>query len=106
MPPHINLTYQFIAQDEQNSEAIREYEKEMLMMTQLHHPNIVKLVGLCTDSPPYYILTEFMEKGNLAEFLQEVAQSKTDMLSFPDQKLICLQIASGMVEMWTNKTFE
>lgn len=65
------------------------------MMTQLHHPNIVKLVGLCTDSLPYYILTEYMEKGNLTEFLQDIAQSKADKLNFQDQIHILVQIASG-----------
>ena len=65
------------------------------MMTQLHHPNIVKLVGLCTDSPPYYILTEYMEKGNLADYLQDMAQCKTGALTLEDQIKICVQIASG-----------
>ncbi|KAL5255722.1 hypothetical protein ACHWQZ_G011071 [Mnemiopsis leidyi] len=82
--------------DDQSADAIREYEKEMLMMTQLHHPNIVKLVGLCTDSPPYYILTEYMENGNLAEYLQDMAQSKTGALTLADQIHICVQIASGL----------
>ena len=39
-----------------------DYEKEMQMMTQLQHPNIVKLIGVCTDASPYFIVTEFMEK--------------------------------------------
>ncbi|XP_063695354.1 fibroblast growth factor receptor 2-like [Bolinopsis microptera] len=82
--------------DDQSADAIREYEKEMLMMTQLHHPNIVKLVGLCTDSPPYYILTEYMEKGNLADYLQDMAQCKTGALTLEDQIKICVQIASGL----------
>ena len=87
--------YIVLSQDDQSADAIREYEKEMLMMTQLHHPNIVKLVGLCTDSPPYYILTEYMENGNLAEYLQDMAQSKTGTLTLEDKIHICVQIASG-----------
>ena len=50
------------SQDDNNPEAIVEYEKEMIMMTQLKHTNIVQLKGLCTDSPPYFILSEYMEQ--------------------------------------------
>ena len=74
------------------------------MMTQLHHPNIVKLVGLCTDSPPYYILTEYMENGNLAEYLQDMAQSKTGALTLADQIHICVQIASGRITVDNSMT--
>jgi len=90
--------------DDNNPEAIVEYEKEMIMMTQLKHPNIVQLKGLCTDSPPYFILSEYMEQGNLRDFLQEVVQSKGDMLDIDQQIYICSQIASGLQYM-SNKSF-
>ena len=40
-------------------------------MKQIKHPNIVELVGVCTRQLPFYIITEFMSNGNLADYLLE-----------------------------------
>ena len=43
-------------------------------MTFLHqemkHPNLVQLLGVCTREPPFYIVTEFMNGGNLLDHLR------------------------------------
>ena len=39
-------------------------------MKQIKHPNIVELVGVCTRQLPFYIITEFMSNGNLADYLR------------------------------------
>ena len=39
-------------------------------MKQIKHPNIVELVGVCTQQLPFYIITEFMSNGNLADYLR------------------------------------
>ncbi len=39
-------------------------------MKTMTHPSLVRLIGVCTREPPYYIITEFMENGNLLDFLR------------------------------------
>jgi len=36
------------------------------------HGNIVKLVGACFDSRPYYIVLELLDGGDLKTFLRQV----------------------------------
>ena len=40
------------------------------MMKQIKHPNIIELVGVSTRQLPFYIITEFMSNGNLADYLR------------------------------------
>ena len=39
-------------------------------MKQIKHPNIVALLGVCTQQLPFYIITEFMINGNMANYLR------------------------------------
>ena len=46
-----------------------EFLKEAAIMKCLRHPNVVQLVGVTTTELPYFIITEFMAKGNLLDYL-------------------------------------
>ncbi|KAL7063620.1 hypothetical protein AAHC03_0573 [Spirometra sp. Aus1] len=47
-----------------------EFLQEARLMKNLRHPNLVRLLGVCTQEPPYYIITEFMCNGNLLDYLR------------------------------------
>ncbi|XP_070551585.1 tyrosine kinase receptor Cad96Ca-like [Ptychodera flava] len=48
-----------------------DFLKEIDLMKSIGtHPNIVSLLGCCTDYEPVYMILEFMEGGNLQEFLR------------------------------------
>ena len=34
------------------------------------HRHLISLFAICTSSEPYYIITEYMEKGDLLDFLR------------------------------------
>ena len=53
--------------------ALEDFLEEARLMKNLRHPNLVQLLGVCTREPPFYILTEFMSKGNLLDFLRASA---------------------------------
>ena len=36
-----------------------------------NHPNIVKVLGVCVDNDPVYIIMELMPGGDLLKFLRE-----------------------------------
>jgi len=46
-------------------------EREMDTLTQLNHPNIVQLMGLCIGMDDLYIITEFVKGGNLHSKLED-----------------------------------
>ncbi|OAF67482.1 hypothetical protein A3Q56_04772 [Intoshia linei] len=50
--------------------AADEFLAEASVMKSLKHPNLVQLLGACTKEPPFYIITEFMSKGNLLNYLR------------------------------------
>ncbi len=53
--------------------ALEDFLEEARLMKNLRHPNLVQLLGVCTREPPFYILTEFMSKGNLLDYLRASA---------------------------------
>lgn len=47
-----------------------EFLKEAAVMKHVRHPNLVQLLGVCTRELPFFIITEFMPKGNLLDYLR------------------------------------
>ena len=54
---------------------LQDFLAEASVMTSLSHPNLVKLIGVSVDEKPVYIITEFMEKGSLIEYLRSTGRS-------------------------------
>ena len=48
---------------------VDEFFQPANLMKELRHPKIVELYGLCSKEEPVFIITEFMEHGNLLEYL-------------------------------------
>ncbi|CAI4228791.1 unnamed protein product [Auanema sp. JU1783] len=73
--------------------ALHDFLAEAAIMKDLHHRNLVQLLGVCTREAPFYIITEFMCNGNLLEYLR-----KTDRSKLPPTVLMYMatQIASAM----------
>lgn len=67
-----------------DAEATQAFLAEADVMTRLKHPNLVQLIGVCT-SGPVMIVSEFMAKGCLLQYLTTRGRSKitsTDQLKF------------------------
>ena len=50
--------------------SVEQFLKEASLMKDMKHPHLVQLFGVCTRRIPFFIITEFMEKGNLLYFIQ------------------------------------
>lgn len=50
--------------------------KLCLQMLDLHHENLVKFIGIYTDSSPNYVLTEYCSKGSLEDLLKDENMAK------------------------------
>lgn len=69
-----------------------DFIEEAETMKNLRHPNVVKLIGVCSRRMPFYIITELMDYGNLLMYLRE----NTKSLRYSKLLDMAAQIASGM----------
>lgn len=44
---------------------------EAQLLKQLQHPNIIKLLGVSSETTPIYLLLEYMVNGRLSNYLRE-----------------------------------
>ena len=78
-----------------------EFMKEVDVMSRLKHENVVRLLGVCHDHPKLMVV-EYMENGDLNNFLRERDPStrnysnSEDLLKFEHLIYMSHQIASGM----------
>ena len=48
---------------------IDDFFKEIMILSRLHHPNILQLLGISFNNAPYSIIMEYMENGSLADHI-------------------------------------
>ncbi|XP_025410631.1 tyrosine-protein kinase Abl isoform X2 [Sipha flava] len=73
--------------------ALKDFLEEAAIMKEMKHPNLVQLLGVCTREPPFYIITEFMSKGNLLDYLR---QGNRENINAVVLMYMATQIASAM----------
>ncbi|XP_061194878.1 tyrosine-protein kinase SRK2-like [Saccostrea echinata] len=66
---------------------------EAQLLKQLQHPNIIKLLGVSSETTPIYLLLEYMINGRLSNYLRE---GKGHELGLSQLLWIAAQIAEGM----------
>ncbi|CAK9171918.1 unnamed protein product, partial [Ilex paraguariensis] len=54
----------------------REFLVEVLMLSLLHHPNLVNLIGYCADGDQRLLVYEFMPFGSLEDHLHDLPPDK------------------------------
>ncbi|XP_078428254.1 integrin-linked protein kinase family isoform X2 [Wolffia australiana] len=74
-----------------NEEKVRAFRDELALLQQLRHPNVVQFLGAVTQSTPMMIVTEYLPKGDLREYLRRKGALR------PDHAVrLALDIARGM----------
>jgi len=57
---------------EESSEVAKgSFNQEVALMSVLQHNNILRLLAVSTEEEPYCMIFEFMEQGDLNEFLRQ-----------------------------------
>lgn len=58
--------------DRSGTQGNREFLVEVLMLSLLHHPNLVNLIGYCADGDQRLLVYEFMPLGSLEDHLHGI----------------------------------
>nr|CAD1841048.1 unnamed protein product [Ananas comosus var. bracteatus] len=62
--------------DRNGGQGNREFLVEILMLSLLHHPNLVKLLGYCVDGDQRILVYEYMPLGSLQGHLLDLSANK------------------------------
>uniref|UniRef100_A0A0D6R1P9 non-specific serine/threonine protein kinase n=1 Tax=Araucaria cunninghamii TaxID=56994 RepID=A0A0D6R1P9_ARACU len=73
-------------------QATKEFLAELKVLTHVHHLNLVRLIGYCTEES-LFLVYEFIENGNLSQHLRGSAM---EPLSWPARVQIALDSARGL----------
>ncbi|XP_056136239.1 inactive tyrosine-protein kinase 7a [Lampris incognitus] len=90
--------------------AQQEFCRQVDMFSKVDHQNLTRLLAVCTDTEPHYLLLEYgHQKGDLKQYLKmtrtkEEKPEKTHNLSTKQKVGVCLQIARAM-EHLSNQRF-
>ena len=102
-----------------SQQAIEEFIHEANILHKFNHPNIVVFYGVCMDDLPYCMVFEYMDQGDLCQFLRShdihgnqfvrrrrsSSTGSNDSVNLGTAELldICRQIASGMAYLELEK---
>ena len=67
--------------------------KEAAVMKKVQHTHLVQLLGVCTREVPYFIVTEYLPKGNLRDYVRGPEGRNLDAVTLV---YMSQQIASAM----------
>ncbi|NWS46659.1 DDR2 protein, partial [Probosciger aterrimus] len=92
-----------------NKNARNDFLKEIKIMSRLKDPNIIRLLAVCITDDPLCMITEYMENGDLNQFLsrQQAGSPPANQVptvslplsppgTYSDLRFMATQIASGM----------
>lgn len=61
--------------EEADEETSANFEKEACLLAEMDHPNIIALLGVCATDRPMCLLLEYMELGDLRQYLRSCCPS-------------------------------
>lgn len=81
--------------DRNGPQGNREFLVEVLMLSLLHHPNLVNLIGYCADGDQRLLVYEFMPLGSLEDHLHDLTPDK-EPLDWNTRMKIAAGAAKGL----------
>ncbi|XP_005390190.1 PREDICTED: inactive tyrosine-protein kinase 7 isoform X2 [Chinchilla lanigera] len=84
-----------------------DFRREFEMFGKLNHANVARLLGLCREAEPHYMVLEYVDLGDLKQFLR-ISKSKDEKLksqplSTKQKVALCTQVALGMEHLSNNR---
>ncbi|XP_038906334.1 serine/threonine-protein kinase STY17-like isoform X3 [Benincasa hispida] len=75
-----------------NEEMLKEFSQEVYIMRKIRHKNVVQFIGACTKPPNLCIVTEFMSRGSVYDFLHK----QRGVFNLPSLLKVAINISRGM----------
>ncbi|XP_022145347.1 serine/threonine-protein kinase STY17-like isoform X2 [Momordica charantia] len=75
-----------------NEEMIKEFSQEVYIMRKVRHKNVVQFIGACTRPSNLCIVTEFMSRGSIFDFLHK----QRGVFNLPSLLKVAIDISRGM----------
>ena len=83
---------------------LSKFVKEMKVLAQVRHPNLLLLMGICVDLPNLCLVTELVPNFSLFYAIHSTsyAENKAHKLTLADKFRICVQISKGLAYLHSN----
>ncbi|KAM2621680.1 hypothetical protein TB2_026402 [Malus domestica] len=75
-----------------NAEMLRDFSQEVYILRKIRHKNVVQFMGACTRPPNLCIVTEFMSKGSVYDFLHK----HKGVFKLPSLLKVAIDVSKGM----------
>ncbi|KAK9990072.1 hypothetical protein SO802_025057 [Lithocarpus litseifolius] len=75
-----------------NADMLREFSQEVYIMRKVRHKNVVQFIGACTQPPNLCIVTEFMSRGSVYDFLHK----HRGVFKLPSLLKVAIDVSKGM----------
>ena len=82
-----------------DDKSLADFKKEVEIMAQLRHPNVLLFMGACTDPGQMAIVTELLDGGNGEQVLRDPSLD----LSILKRVVMALEVAQGMSWLHASK---
>ncbi|KAH9626362.1 hypothetical protein KSS87_010056 [Heliosperma pusillum] len=86
------VAVKFLKPERVSADVVKEFFQEVNIMRKIQHKNVVQFIGACTKHPNLFLLTEYMPKGNLYDFMHK----RKRVLEFQLLLRAAIDISSGM----------
>ena len=60
-------------------DSLRDFLREVKLMSILHHPNIVLFLGACITKPDICLVMEYLPRGSLFQYIHDPNSEKSDL---------------------------
>nr|WIL59881.1 nodulation protein [Melilotus officinalis] len=75
-----------------STDMLKEFAQEVYIMRKIRHKNVVQFIGACTRPPNLCIVTEFMSRGSLYDFLHR----QKGVFKLPSLIKVAIDVSKGM----------
>lgn len=75
-----------------NAEMLRDFSQEVYILRKIRHKNVVQFIGACTKPPNLCIVTEFMSRGSVYDFLHK----HRGVFKLPSLLKVAIDVSKGM----------